>query len=397
MRVVRYSTSLIGQIDLDGVADALILDTDGNTSISAPTDDQIDIEIGGADDFTFTANSFDALTGSKIDLADSVQIRFGTGDDITMAWDGTDFDVLQATINSSIKWGISGAGIDHVFYGDTATADMTWDQTADSLIFNDNAKLVFGTGSDVTIAWDGTNLDITGAADNQEIVIGATGNAFDVIINGSDSSHRLYFDCSADDLIFEDSVSAFFGTGKDVEVRWDATDLDILGVADDQVIKFGNGTNSFDLWVYGETASDYVLWDASNSAMSFVGAAYVDLGGTVGHVRHTVRAVVGATSPAAADSGTVYIVNGGTGVNFTLPAVATSAGLWFKFINGVAQDMTVTAPANTMVVFNDVTATSLAYSTVGEKVGAACEVYCDGNFWYLENHLPAEAATVTIV
>ena len=55
-----------GVLDLDGVADALVLDADGDTSISSPTGNQIDIEIGGADDFTFTANTFNLLTGSVI-------------------------------------------------------------------------------------------------------------------------------------------------------------------------------------------------------------------------------------------------------------------------------------------------------------------------------------------
>jgi hypothetical protein len=49
--------------DLDGKE--LILDADGDTSITADTDDQIDIKIAGADDFRFTANTFTALSGSN--------------------------------------------------------------------------------------------------------------------------------------------------------------------------------------------------------------------------------------------------------------------------------------------------------------------------------------------
>lgn len=55
-----------GVVDLDGVADALVLDADADTSLSSPTDDQIDVEINGADDFTFTGNRFNILTGSAI-------------------------------------------------------------------------------------------------------------------------------------------------------------------------------------------------------------------------------------------------------------------------------------------------------------------------------------------
>lgn len=55
-----------GVVDLNGVADSLVLDADGDTSISAPTDDQIDIRLNGADDFTFTSNAFNVLAGSAI-------------------------------------------------------------------------------------------------------------------------------------------------------------------------------------------------------------------------------------------------------------------------------------------------------------------------------------------
>ena len=55
-----------GTLDLNGVANALILDQDGDTHISSPTDDQIDFSIGGADDFTMTANTFNILSNSKI-------------------------------------------------------------------------------------------------------------------------------------------------------------------------------------------------------------------------------------------------------------------------------------------------------------------------------------------
>ena len=55
-------------IDLNG--DELILDLDADTSITADTDDQIDIKIAGADDFRFTANTFTALAGSGVVIPD---------------------------------------------------------------------------------------------------------------------------------------------------------------------------------------------------------------------------------------------------------------------------------------------------------------------------------------
>ena len=67
-------------VDINGTADGIILDTDGDTTISSPTDDQIDIEIAGADDFTITANSFNILAGSTISNAGQMSSDItGTG------------------------------------------------------------------------------------------------------------------------------------------------------------------------------------------------------------------------------------------------------------------------------------------------------------------------------
>ena len=48
------------------------LDADGDTSFTADTDDQIDIKIAGADDFRFSANAFNALSGSTGDGSTTV-------------------------------------------------------------------------------------------------------------------------------------------------------------------------------------------------------------------------------------------------------------------------------------------------------------------------------------
>ena len=58
-----------GVLDVNGTADAIVLDADADTTISSPTDDQIDFEIAGADDFTMTANTFTILSGSTIAIA----------------------------------------------------------------------------------------------------------------------------------------------------------------------------------------------------------------------------------------------------------------------------------------------------------------------------------------
>ena len=73
-----------------------------------------------------------------IRLADNAKIGFGSGSginaDIDFKWDASKLAVTQLATNSAVHWGVDGAGIDHVFYGDTASAKLTWDQSADKLL-----------------------------------------------------------------------------------------------------------------------------------------------------------------------------------------------------------------------------------------------------------------------
>ena len=64
-----------GALDIEGRE--LVLDADGDTTLTADTDDQIDIKIAGADDFQFTANTFTAQSGSSIVVPDG-GLTFGS-------------------------------------------------------------------------------------------------------------------------------------------------------------------------------------------------------------------------------------------------------------------------------------------------------------------------------
>ena len=64
IKVVAVQSTSVTSADLDGAE--FVLDADGDTTIHADTDDQIDIKIAGADDFRFTANNFNVLSGSTL-------------------------------------------------------------------------------------------------------------------------------------------------------------------------------------------------------------------------------------------------------------------------------------------------------------------------------------------
>ena len=162
--------------------------------------------------------SWDA-SANDLKFEDNVSIMFGTGTaagqgaagDIEMRWDGTDFDILQATTNSSIKLGISGAGIDLQLYGDTVGADMLWDQSADSLLLGDGTTLLVGSGTARTLnalvptfQVQGTTVGVDGAlaavlysataAEGPEIILARSKSATlgtNTIVANNDSLGRI--------------------------------------------------------------------------------------------------------------------------------------------------------------------------------------------------------------
>jgi hypothetical protein len=137
--------------DLDGAE--LVLDTDGDTSITADTDDQIDIKIAGADDFAFKANKFEVQTGSNVDMngtelildADGdTSITADTDDQIDVKIAGADdfqFTANTFTVASGSK--ISGGGALTI---DNASGDITIDAAGDILLDADDTDILLRDG-----------------------------------------------------------------------------------------------------------------------------------------------------------------------------------------------------------------------------------------------------------
>ena len=88
--------------DLNGVE--LILDADADTSITADADDQIDIKISGADDFRFTANLLDILSGSTLIINGTLDLN-GT----EMIVDADADTTITADTDDRIDYKLSGS------------------------------------------------------------------------------------------------------------------------------------------------------------------------------------------------------------------------------------------------------------------------------------------------
>ena len=135
--------------DLNG--QEFILDADADTSISADTDDQIDIKIAGADDFQFTANTFTAQSGSTI-AAQALTATTITASGIVKTDDTTD---ATSTTDGSLQTdgGLSVAK-------DAVIGD-------DILLKSDDAAIQFGADGEITLTHrhnDGLILKHTGTS-----------------------------------------------------------------------------------------------------------------------------------------------------------------------------------------------------------------------------------------
>ena len=137
--------------DLNG--EQLILDADADTTITADTDDQIDIRISGADDFQFTANTFTAQSGSTI-AAQALTATTGVfSSDVTGLTVNATGDT-SAGDNAAIGY-TAGEGL--ILTGQGSTDDITVKNDADTTVLNvatgatdveiSAGNLLFGTGS----------------------------------------------------------------------------------------------------------------------------------------------------------------------------------------------------------------------------------------------------------
>ena len=139
-------TDVFADQDLNGAE--FILDADADTSITADTDDQIDIRIAGADDFQFTANTFTAQSGSTITTPTLGVVNtkdLGAGLHIKTADSGAsvDADADELVIEGSAHSGLSilsGAtskgGVLFADSGDADAAQITYDHNTEFLAFN---------------------------------------------------------------------------------------------------------------------------------------------------------------------------------------------------------------------------------------------------------------------
>jgi len=201
-----------GASDLEGRE--LVLDADGDTTITADTDDQIDIKIAGADDFQFTANTFTAQSGSSVVIPDGGLTLGSTAVTSTAAelnlLDGVS-GLVQADLTKLAAVDSTAAELNIVDGGTSATSTTLAD--ADRVVVNDNGTMVQVALTDFETYFESaldtlSNVTTVGALNSGSITSGfgtidtgsstitttglITGGSLDiddVLINGSNIGH----------------------------------------------------------------------------------------------------------------------------------------------------------------------------------------------------------------
>jgi len=120
---------------------------------------------------------------------------------------------------------------------------------------------------------------------------------------------------------------------------------------------------------------------------------------TNGRVRPRLNVIVKTASytVTSGDFGSVLTTRGAqAAVTFTLPAASTqNKGEWMLFVNVANQNMIIAGADEELVVFNDLTADSIAFQTGSEKIGGAFLAISDGTSWTVQP-LATETQTVTV-
>ena len=184
-----------------------VLSVNGNTG--AITADQLAAAIEAASDSnTFTDADHTKLNGIDAS-ANNYSISTDLLDEDNFATNSATKPPSQQSVKAyvdtadALKANLSGATFtgDVVFTGDAA--NVTWDKSTDDLIFNDNAKAIFGTSSDgVAIYHDGNDsyFSDTGTGDfylsSNKLKVNNGANDETMAIFNENGSVNLYYDGS---------------------------------------------------------------------------------------------------------------------------------------------------------------------------------------------------------
>jgi len=371
----------IGSMDLDG--NPLIIDADGDTSLTGSIDDQIDFEIGAADEYVFTASelqlgngtlseiTFDANhdTGIRSANPDTLTFALAGADDFTFEIDnfraesGSDIEIMDG--NFEVSDTVDEDVVSFFSENDTYTSTMLVLEADDNdyadfefLKFTSDAdgngsgvSEVFSVGgngsivSDSSLTVNGTDLDDDSLDFSSVGTITTTGGDLTLDVAGGSNDLLITADNfvldAAGDLIgigdigsviseigsvfMGDSEGLEFGADQDVTLLHDGTTtLDVTGIME---IQSGSQLQFADTGEYisGDTTD---LTVASGADINLTATSDVNLPSAVGLTfgADTEKIESDGTDLTIASGGDLVLSVTNVGIGITAPGGQTAVG-----------------------------------------------------------------------
>ena len=178
------------------------------------------------------------LDGATLDISGNADI------DGTTNLDAVDIDGA-VQIDATLTVGANDQGYDIIFYGDTASANVTWDTSADDLIFNGGAGLIVPDGQftlgSTAVGSTAAELNLLdGSAKSTSSITIADADAFVVIdgtttkqIPASDIKTYASSATAADDIATGDGAVNIVTTSGNITIDAQANDTDVIIKVDD--------------------------------------------------------------------------------------------------------------------------------------------------------------------
>ena len=381
---IQYLGQAIVQNVLDTNGAEFILDADADTSLTADTDDEIDIKVGGSDRSTIKATGFHNL--------DSIKYVAGTGDDLQLYHDGTNSFLTNSTGILKIATETSGIAVtighttSEVTVADnmTVTGDLTVSGTASfgdtnitnvgsislDSILNDGTDITLDSSNDIVIDAEGGNiefkdagtlqltLDMDGTAGAQVIKLGVDSD--DLIFQQYDGNEvirvaddrALYFFDKGGEKISSDGTDFTFNSGNDINLTA-TTDINIPSNVG---LTFGNDAEKIE--------GDGTDLTISGNNINLTATADVNIPSGVG--------LTFATAEKIESDGTDLSITVGSNGDINIPA---NIGLTFgddgEKIEGDGTDLTIAGNNIKLTAATDViipTNVGLHFTDANEKI-----------------------------
>ena len=205
--------------------------------------------------------SEDVKVGSGITVSPDGNI-FATGVTTSTTFVGALTGNVTGTLQTAAQANITSLGTltgltingDATFTG--SSANIVFDQSTDDIVFNDNAKAVFGTGLDLEIFHDGSNSYIKDTGTGSLLVRGST-------ISLQSASGEAMIEGVADGAVTikHDNSTKFETSSTGVSITGNATISGAINTSDNQNINVGNGGDlkifhdGTDSFIHGTTST----------------------------------------------------------------------------------------------------------------------------------------------